>query len=97
MKLMSILVASLALGTAQTAQAEVRSVVLVRSAFADGSGWKPVAVSRLTTSSKGFCEITLILRIKICLANISDPRIKSHLGTILPAKDWKTIFPSLKT
>jgi pimeloyl-ACP methyl ester carboxylesterase len=37
------LVTSVAFGLPFPAQAEVRSVVLVHGAFADGSGWKPVA------------------------------------------------------
>jgi pimeloyl-ACP methyl ester carboxylesterase len=37
------LVISIALATSSPASAEVKSVVLVHGAFADGSGWKPVA------------------------------------------------------
>ena len=43
MKALSILVATLALGSLTPADAAVKSVVLVHGAFADGSGWKPVA------------------------------------------------------
>ena len=42
MRFVSILVAVLALGAAQVADAAVKSVVLVHGAFADGSGWRPV-------------------------------------------------------
>jgi pimeloyl-ACP methyl ester carboxylesterase len=37
------LIASVALATSLPAHAEVKSVVLVHGAFADGSGWKPIA------------------------------------------------------
>jgi len=43
MKTASLLLATLGLGLAFSVQAEVKSVVLVHGAFADGSGWKPVA------------------------------------------------------
>ena len=43
MKTLSILFAILTLGLISPAEAAVKSVVLVHGAFADGSGWKPVA------------------------------------------------------
>ena len=44
MKFFSFALAAAALiATAGAAQAEVKSIVLVHGAFADGSGWKPVA------------------------------------------------------
>jgi hypothetical protein len=42
MKIHALAVAAL-LSMAAAAQAEVKSVVLVHGAFADGSGWRPVA------------------------------------------------------
>lgn len=43
MKTLSILFAILTLGLISPAEAAVKNVVLVHGAFADGSGWKPVA------------------------------------------------------
>src|SRR6201999_3428111 len=43
MKTLSITLAILTLGSISPADAAVKSVVLVHGAFADGSGWKPVA------------------------------------------------------
>jgi len=43
MKTLSIVLAVLVVGLASSAEAAVKSVVLVHGAFADGSGWKPVA------------------------------------------------------
>jgi len=43
MKPTAILLAVLGIGLALSAQAAVKEVVLVHGAFADGSGWKPVA------------------------------------------------------
>jgi pimeloyl-ACP methyl ester carboxylesterase len=43
MKLLSIVLATLGIALAASAEGAVKNVVLVHGAFADGSGWKPVA------------------------------------------------------
>ena len=43
MKTWTLIVALLGIGLTSLARAEVKNVVLVHGAFADGSGWKPVA------------------------------------------------------
>ena len=43
MKILSIVLALLGIALSQVAAAGVKNVVLVHGAFADGSGWRPVA------------------------------------------------------